>query len=63
MTQVSIKPPTFIFFTRDPKGVHFSYERFLANQIRKGSGFIMSLSGCFLKAKGPPSNEDPVVLA
>ena len=39
MTQVSVKPPTFVFFTRQPKGIHFSYERFLINQLRESFGF------------------------
>ncbi len=39
MTQVSVKPPTFVFFTRQPKSIHFSYERFLLNRIRESFGF------------------------
>ena len=35
-TQVSSKPPTFIVFTNYPKGVHFSYLRYLLNQFRAG---------------------------
>jgi GTPase len=38
-TQVEIKPPTFIFFASAPKGIHFSYERYLHNQIRQAFGF------------------------
>ena len=38
-TQVEIKPPTFIFFASAPKGIHFSYERYLHNQIREAFGF------------------------
>ena len=34
-TQVSTKPPTFIIFVNDKKLFHFSYERYLVNQIRK----------------------------
>ncbi|MDQ3248488.1 MAG: ribosome biogenesis GTPase Der, partial [Chloroflexota bacterium] len=33
-TQVSNEPPTFIIFVNDPELVHFSYERYLENQIR-----------------------------
>ncbi len=33
-TQVSAKPPTFICFVNYPDGVHFSYKRYLINQIR-----------------------------
>jgi len=37
-TQVATKPPTFVLFTNYPKGVHFSYYRFLVNQFRAGLG-------------------------
>ncbi len=33
-TQVGIEPPTFVIFVNDPELVHFSYERYLENQIR-----------------------------
>lgn len=33
-TQVSTRPPTFVIFCNDPQLVHFSYERYLINQIR-----------------------------
>lgn len=39
-TQVGIKPPTFIFFVNDPKLMHFSYQRYLENALRKAFGFI-----------------------
>lgn len=35
MTQASTKPPTFVVFVNDKKIFHFSYERYLVNQIRK----------------------------
>ncbi len=35
MTQASTKPPTFVTFVNDKKLFHFSYERYLINQIRK----------------------------
>ena len=34
-TQTDIKPPTFVFFVSNSKGIHFSYERYLMNQIRE----------------------------
>jgi GTP-binding protein len=40
MTQASVSPPTFILFTDKDVKLHFSYERFLENQIRKAFGFI-----------------------
>ena len=38
-TQVSIQPPTFVVFVNDPELMHFSYERFLENKIRKSFDF------------------------
>lgn len=37
-TQFSIKPPSFLLFVRDPKGIYFSYERYLKNQFRERFG-------------------------
>mgnify|MGYP000746896470 CR=1 FL=1 len=38
-TQASVKPPTFILFVNDIKLMHFSYQRYIENQIRKSFGF------------------------
>lgn len=38
-TQVGTKPPTFIVFTNQPEGVHFSYERYLINTFREAFDF------------------------
>ena len=38
-TQVSVKPPTFVLFVNSKKLMHFSYERYLENQIRDTFGF------------------------
>lgn len=38
-TQVSVKPPTFIFFVNEPEIVHFSYLRYLENKLREAFGF------------------------
>ena len=38
-TQISVKPPTFVIFINDIKLMHFSYERYIENQIRKVFGF------------------------
>ncbi len=40
MTQSHASPPTFILFTDKDVKLHFSYERFLENQIRKAFGFV-----------------------
>ncbi len=37
-TQIAIQPPTFVFFVNSPQGIHFSYERYLQNQLRKELG-------------------------
>lgn len=39
LTQVGVKPPTFIFFVNDQELMHFSYKRYLENQLRKHFGF------------------------
>ncbi|MGN0417167.1 MULTISPECIES: ribosome biogenesis GTPase Der [Anaerostipes] len=39
MTQVSVKPPTFVVFINDRQLMHFSYTRYLENQIRNTFGF------------------------
>jgi GTP-binding protein len=40
LTQAAVAPPTFILFTDRPVKLHFSYERFLENQIRRAFGFL-----------------------
>jgi GTPase len=40
MTQASVAPPTFILFTNRAVKLHFSYQRFLENQIRHAFGFL-----------------------
>ena len=39
MTQVSVKPPTFVLFVNSKKLMHFSYTRYLENRIRDAFGF------------------------
>ena len=38
-TQASVKPPTFVLFVNDKELMHFSYQRYLENQIRSAFGF------------------------
>ena len=40
MTQANVAPPTFILFTDRAVKLHFSYQRFLENQIRQAFGFV-----------------------
>lgn len=39
ITQVSVKPPTFILFVNDTQLLHFSYKRYIENQLRLAFGF------------------------
>ncbi|MFD1777315.1 ribosome biogenesis GTPase Der [Fredinandcohnia salidurans] len=39
VSQVAVKPPTFVVFVNEPELMHFSYERFLQNRIRDAFGF------------------------
>lgn len=39
MTQVSVKPPTFVIFVNDKELMHFSYLRYIENKIREAFGF------------------------
>lgn len=38
-TQVAVQPPTFVLFVNDPELMHFSYKRYLENQLRHTFGF------------------------
>lgn len=39
ITQVAVKPPTFVIFVNDKQLMHFSYTRYIENQIRNAFGF------------------------
>ena len=39
VTQVAVKPPTFVIFVNDKNLMHFSYTRYLENRIRETFGF------------------------
>ena len=39
ITQVSVKPPTFVMFVNDKQLTHFSYTRYIENKIREAFGF------------------------
>ncbi len=39
VTQAESRPPTFVVVTNEPENVHFSYQRYIQNQIRKRFGF------------------------
>ena len=39
LRQVDVNPPTFLFTVDNPQLVHFSYQRYLENQLRTNFGF------------------------
>jgi GTP-binding protein len=39
MTQTGVRPPSFVAFVNRAEGIHFSYERYLTNQLREAFGF------------------------
>ncbi len=40
ITQVSVKPPTFVIFVNDKELMHFSYTRYIENKVREAFGFM-----------------------
>lgn len=52
MTQASIKPPTFIMFINNKKLFHFSYKRYLLNQLREAFGFVGTPIHFIVREKG-----------
>ena len=52
MTQAKSKPPVFILFVNDAKLMHYSYQRYIENQLRKSFGFIGTPIRFILREKG-----------
>ena len=52
ITQVTTAPPTFVIYTNFPGGIHFSYERYLLNQMRETFGFEGVPIRLYFKKKG-----------
>ncbi|MBS3731381.1 MAG: ribosome biogenesis GTPase Der [Desulfobacterales bacterium] len=50
--QTGIKPPTFVCFVNYPEGVHFSYQRYLVNQIRDAAGLDLVPVRLLLRKRG-----------
>lgn len=50
-TQVGIKPPTFVVFVNYPAGVHFSYIRYIENNLRREFGFHGTPVRIFAKSR------------
>lgn len=53
-TQVKVKPPTFVIFCNEPEIMHFSYQRYLENQLREAFGFMGTPINIIMRGK----NED-----
>jgi GTP-binding protein len=56
MTQTNVAPPTFVLFTDKNVKLHFSYQRFLENQIRAAFGF--QGTPIWIKTRGRASSEE-----
>jgi GTP-binding protein len=57
MTQAAVAPPTFVLFTDKDVKLHFSFERFLENQIRDSFGFIGTPIWFKVKARNKKKTE------
>ncbi len=57
MTQATTKPPTFVVFVNNKELFHFSYERYLVNQLRKEFGLIGTPIRMIVREKGEDKNE------
>ncbi|MCD6353183.1 MAG: hypothetical protein J7M06_03115 [Proteobacteria bacterium] len=62
LSQVDIKPPTFVFFTNSPQAIHFSYERYLANQLRAEYGFEGTPLRLFFRKRTRKKTENTIAL-
>ena len=52
ITQVAVKPPTFVIFVNDKELMHFSYTRYLENKIREAFGFRGTSLKFFIRENG-----------
>ncbi len=52
MTQVAVKPPTFVIFCNDSRLFHFSYQRYIENQLREVFGFSGTPIKLIIRMKG-----------
>jgi len=50
-TQVTVQPPTFVVFVNDPELMHWSYQRYLVNELRKHFGFGRVPLRMFVRAR------------
>ncbi|HUI67783.1 MAG TPA: ribosome biogenesis GTPase Der [Nitrospirota bacterium] len=57
ITQVDVKPPTFVVFVNYPDGVHFSYLRYIENNLRQSFGFRGTPIRIFAKRRRPENQQ------
>jgi len=54
VTQAEVNPPTFVFFVNDATLIHFSYQRYLENHLRRAFGFSGTPLRLIFKTRGEP---------
>jgi GTPase len=59
VTQTQVNPPTFVFFVNDPQALHFSYERYLENQLRAAFGFKGTGIRMYFRARTKNDQQEP----
>ena len=55
MTQVAVKPPTFVIFVNDKELMHFSYTRYIENKVRDAFGFRGTSLKFIIRERGEKS--------
>ncbi|HRI52107.1 MAG TPA: ribosome biogenesis GTPase Der, partial [Pseudomonadota bacterium] len=55
ITQAQTRPPTFVISVNQPDGMHFSYQRYLQNQLRDTFGFVGTPVRLYARAKTRPT--------
>ena len=58
-TQVAVYPPQFILFVNDQNLMHFSYERYLENQLRKNFDFVGTPIRIYMREKDKKKDLKP----
>jgi len=57
ITQVGVKPPTFLVFVNYSEGVHFSYLRYIENGLREEFGFRGTPIRIYVRRRRPENTE------
>ena len=58
MTETSVEPPTFVIFVNDQNLMHFSYTRYIENQIRASFGFEGTPLKFIIRERKPGKGEE-----